>query len=96
MDATSDKRRVSMRRVALMHGGTVAPTRSFERSYVGGYGAGRDPMCDGIRSGGAKAREHTSSPPREGHNGRLIRQEARTHEAGSIDARRHRSGPKVV
>jgi hypothetical protein len=41
-------------------------------------------------------REHTSNPPREGHNGRLIRQEARKYEAGSIDARRHRSGPKVV
>ena len=96
MDAASAKRRARMRRVASMHGGTVAAPRSFERSHVGGYGAGRVPMCHGIRSGRAKAREHTPSPPRKGHNGRLVRQEARTHEAGSINARRHRSGPKVV
>ena len=62
MDASSDKRRVSMRRVASMHGGTVAAPRSFDRSHGGGYGAGRVSMCHGIRSRRAKAREHTSKP----------------------------------
>ena len=62
MDASSAKRRVSMRRVASMHGGTVAAPRSFERSPVGGFGAGRAPMSHGIRSRRAMAREHTSKP----------------------------------
>eukprot|EP00966_Prymnesium_polylepis_P284993 6584078-Prymnesium_polylepis.2 len=51
-----------MRRVVSMHGGAVAASRSFERSHVGCYGAHRDPVCNGIRSGRAKARERTIAP----------------------------------